>query len=271
MQATKWLTTNYLGDIAVTVNEKESLENKIEYHLNENFIKTEEVELFLFDLNNINYSNGLLGADKETLTNLWTSENSVMERPLYEIFAMCKFRKYGRTIHRLKGTILTDIVLKPFCIITDNNLQRGGQNMKFLLNHFTWDLNRGTYDIEAEEYSEEDVTVDGVTYDSEGNPEVITPVAPTNLSLIKYVHFGAIFASWNPVGGSVIGYKLQRKPYYSPLTFSWVDSYKTVYIGTSTFYFDTPGILIGPIFSYRVCAYNAEGDGAYSAVETITW
>lgn len=270
------VSVNYFGDIIVTVNEAE-VDNKIEYHINENFVKTDEIDLYLFDLDNVNYSNGLLGSDRDTLTNLWTSENSTVACPLYEVFAKCKFRKYGRTIHRLKGTILIDAALKPFTILTDNNiLNDSGGVISFLINGFTWNLDRGTYEIEAEEYTEEEIIVAGVTYDSSGNTEEpAVPATPTGLALVKAARLRRVEASWNPVSGSVIGYKLQRKPYYRLLTSSWVDAYRLIYTGTATSYIDnvqaegppTSGMLL----TYRVCAYNSVGDSAYSAEVTINW
>jgi len=269
-------TINYLGDISVSVNEEE-IENKIEYHLNENFVKKDEIDLYLFDLDNINYSNGLELLDG-TRTNQWTSEDSTIPIPLYEVFAKCKFRKYGRTIHRLKGTILADKVLKPFSILTDDNILDVNDNIiTFLLNRFTWDLDKGTYDIEAEEYTEEEIIVAGVTYDSSGNPETEDPPvsAPANLFATLLPAFGhPIRVTWDPVGGSIIGYKLQRKPYYANA--QWNDVYVIPYIGVNTQYIDyihteAPPVGGAVVMTYRVCAYNAGGDGPYSAEFNINW
>lgn len=271
----EYVPINILGDIEVSVNE-EQIDNKIEYHLNENFVKKDEIELYLFDLNNINYSNGLELSDG-IRTNLWTSEDSAVAIPLYEIFAKCKFRKYGRTIHRLKATILADLVLKPFTILTDNNITDINDSIiTFLLNGYTWNLDKGTYDIEAEEYTEEEVIVSGVTYDSEGNPETEDPPAspPTNLFATLLPVFGhPIQVTWDPVGGGVIGYKLQRRPYYAS---GWVDAYVMPYVGVNTQYIDyihTEGPPVGsPVtIYYRVCAYNAGGDSDYSAEYSVNW
>jgi hypothetical protein len=257
---------NYLGDIQVQVT-AEDINNRIEYHLNQNFVKTDEIDLHLFDLDNFNYSNGLLGSDQETLTNLWTSENSAVACPLYEVFAKCKFRKYGKTIHRLKGTILIDEVLKPFAMIKDDNItDESGDIITFLLNGFTWDLNAGMYNIEAEEYTEEEVIVSGVTYDSAGEEEgqATVPTTPEGLTANQLVHRSTIIADWNPVDNAT-GYKLKRRPYYSGG--SWVADYKIVYTGTSTTFHDAvaaEGDPTGETFYYKVCSYNDAGDSAYS-------
>lgn len=269
------LADNFLGDIVVQVT-VEDIDNRIEYHLNENFVKTDEIDLYLFDLDNLNYSNGLLGSDRVTLTNLWTSENSAEACPLYEIFAKTKFRKYGRTIHRLKGTILIDKPLKPFCMISDDTIVNESGNMiTFLLNGFTWDLNKGTYDIEAEEYVDEDVNVLGALYDSSGNPqgELNVPNAPTGLALSQVLFRRAVYASWGAVTNAQ-GYKLYRKPIYNTISSSWVDSYKLLYSGTGTYYLDMvtlEGDPTGVTFTYKVCAYNQVGNGADSAEVTLVW
>jgi hypothetical protein len=263
---TELVSNNYLGNVQVLVS-AEDINNRIEYHLNQDFVKTDEIDLYLFDLDNFNYSNGLLGADQETLTNLWTSENSAVACPLYEVFAKGKFRKYGRTIHRLKGKILIDEVIKPFALLTDDTiLNESDEVITFLVNGFSWDLNAGTYDIEAEEYTEEEIIVDGVTYDSAGEQEGedVAPETPTGVIANQLVHRGTILVDWNAVSNA-IGYKLQRMPYYSGGV--WVAAYKIVYIGTATYFHDAvaaEGDPTGETFYYKVCSYNAAGDSAYS-------
>lgn len=277
--------TNFLGDVTVALT-VEDINNKIEYHLNENFVKTDTVELHLFDLPNINYSNGLMlpVEDSETdeiglYTKLWTSENSTTPAPLYEIFAKCKFRKYGRTIHRLKGTILTNNVLKVFSILTDDTIvsDSEGSTMLFLLNGFTWDLIHATYDIEAEEYTEEEILVGGVggepTYDENGNPiqEETIPAVPSGLTGSQSVNGVAVLVEWNPVPGAQ-GYKLQRRPTY--WNGYWADFNTPLFTGTNNWCMDfvgDEGDPTGVTFIYRVCSYNSAGDSDWSADYYYEW
>lgn len=266
----------YTGDISVSVNAEE-IDNKITYVLNQNFIKTEEVDLHLFDLENLNYANALLEEDGFTRTNLWTSENSSVPIPLYEIFAKCKFRKYGRTIHNLKASILTNTILKPFCLITDNNiLNESGQVITFLLNGYTWDLVNARYDINAEEYTEEEVIVDGVTYDSSGEQEGMnTPpaYAPQIQSISRTPLLRQAIVRWTPVIGGVTGYILQRMPRYSVVQMSFISEWTAIYSGTETTALDgffgpfTAGMTI----SYRVCAFNSAGNSSWSNTAQITY
>lgn len=272
----------YLGDITVTVNAEE-IDNKITYVLNKDFIKTEEVDLYLFDLKNLNYSNALLEVDGLTRTNLWTSENSPIAIPLYEVFAKCKFRKYGRTIHRLKATILIDQILKPFTIITDDTLLNiNAQVITFLLNGYNWDLVKGQYEIDAEEYTEEEVIVEGVTYDSLGEPEDpwggLGPDAPTGLTLdvLSHLPLHPIGIIWNPVSGGIGGYILQRKPYWSVALNTLVDDWKLVYVGTNTqfvdFLQDYRHTVVTITVSYRVFSYNTQNMSSLpSSEEAVLW
>lgn len=270
------LETIYLGDITVSMTTEE-IDNRIEYHLNENFYKKDEVNLALFDLPNINYSNGLMFQDL-SFTKSWSSENSQTSCPLYEIFAKCKFRKYGRTIHRLRATIQHDGILKPFSILTDNNVgseTSSGVNMTLLLNGYSWDIPNGTYDIEAEEYTEEEIIVDGVTYDSEGIPDETIPDAPTGLSVSLRATYGhPVEVIWNPVGGGITGYELQRD--YSWNGISWVSGWVTIDTLTETRYidrvaFEREGEPTAQTLTYRVRAFNSVGPSDWSNTDSVYW
>lgn len=280
------MISNYIGDIEVVCS-TQTIENKIEYHLNENFFRTDTVELYLFDLPDPNYSNGLL-LDREyslsessgdllplsEFTNEWSSRDwSDPPAPLYEIYAKCKFRKYGRTIHRLKGKILTDNIMKVFSILTDNNIvsrTEGEDYMQFILNGYTWDLVNGTYDIDAEEYSGEDIVVEGVEYDSAGTGVPNAPDAPAWITADLAPVIDVISVNWYPVGGNVIGYKLQRSPFYHILQGVWEEMWWQYYVGTNTHYVDdiwhTGPSPAGYPIKYRVCAYNSYGDSAWTEI-----
>jgi hypothetical protein len=281
------LTSNFIGDITVLCT-TEDVNNKIEYYINEDFYRTETIDLYLFDLPNPNYSNGLMldrGFAEDSsgainipteYTKLWVSQDQVdPPAPLYEIFAKTKFRKYGRTNHKLKAKILSNNALKVFSVLTDENMpsQEGGNSnpMDFILNGFTWDVVNGTYDIEAEEYNDEDVIVEGLNeYDSEGQPiDEELPPQVTGLTAHWVVLIYQAHVSWQPVAGAVVtGYKLQRKPFYHIIQNAWGDDWWLYYTGTSLSYVDNvPGTGPWPppfTVTYRVCAYNDAGDGPWS-------
>jgi hypothetical protein len=278
---------SYLGDVKVSVNAEE-IANKITYVINKDFIKTEEVDLFLFDLENMNYGNALLQDDQYTRTRLWTSENSLNACPLYEIFAKCKFRKYGKTIHRLKGTILSDNVLKPFALLTDNTIVNEFDGViTFLLNGFTWDLVNGTYDIEAEEYTEDIVVVDGVEYDSEGDivyPIPDTPIWGSCWIFTNRLHH-PIHLAWDPVEGGMIGYRVWMYPhwhlklnYFDPGTGKWntiggwVDTWEPIYEGTATFCVYTElKATEAHWLQFKVQAFNPSAEGDFSEIKYFYW
>ena len=113
-------------------------------------------------MDNENFANGLelLGdsAGAELIkTKIWTSylHPASLELSLMDLFARFKFGNFCHTLHKLRGSILYDGYLKPFAILTDNNLLTDGIIPKLLVHGYDWDLNNGTYDIEAVEYTEE--------------------------------------------------------------------------------------------------------------------
>jgi hypothetical protein len=154
-----------IGDIIVKID-PESVTNKITTTFNESFTKTETVELNLFDLNNYNYNNGLMYNATGSKTSGWDEGgDSVYDEELVDLYIKNKLRKYNRTVHKLKAKILTDIVLKPFCIITDDNLaleESSGSIIDFVLTSDTWDLVNGMHDIEAEEFPDTEIILEDV-------------------------------------------------------------------------------------------------------------
>jgi hypothetical protein len=275
---------NYLGDISITLTQQKVL-NKITYYINEDFVKTEEQEIEFFDLNNLNFANGLMyglggfGNDAIGKTVLWTSEKITTPDELMDIYAANKFRNYARTIHKLKAKILHDGYMKPFSVLTDDNIMIDSQTYNtFLLQSYTWDLFNGSYDIVAEEYTAEDIIINtledsggassGESYT--GDPGVV-PATPTGLDATIDIPNNQISISWDAVDGAV-AYILQRKPYYDILG-NWIESWQTVYEGASLSFLDQ--FDYNPIpsqsFYYHVLARNTELKGAYSSVILKIW
>ena len=101
------------------------------------------------------------------------------------------------------------------------------------------------------------------------------PDPVTGLTLTLATSGTSVRASWDESGGTLIGYQLQRKPFYSIIQGGWQDYYFTVYDGTNTSYtddIDTTGYVTpGTSFTYRVRAYNAAGAGSWSTEQSISW
>ena len=273
---------NYLGDIEVTLTEKDIV-NKLTYYINEDFIKTEEIDVEFFDLFNINFNNGLRcngGADK---THFWTSDLNNIFLPLLDIFALQKFRNYSRTTHTLKGTLLYDGLIKPFAIIHDNTLT--GENIDLVVQSYTWDLASGKFDVVAEEFTDEgmnliapiDIEDPDPPTDSSGG-EVITIPQGLMAEEMPPGYNATIHVDWAGVY-SATGYRLQRKPtWYKTGSHSgeWRDYFSTVYEGTDTDFIDNlennDGIPIDDmIVVYKVCALTNVYAGPYSAEFSLTW
>jgi len=263
-----WNKVNYIGDIEVTITQQEIL-NKLTYTVNRNFIKTDTVDIDFFDLANKNFSNGLMTGTYPALTKtaLWTSQwNAADPKPLMNILAADRFRKYYHTVHKLKAKIMYDGHLKPLAVLTDDqlNTDSAADIVKFIVNSYIWDLNNGTYEVEIIEYTDEEMTFD----------EADEATVPTGLTVTQPEAGGHMLIQWNEVAG-VTGYILQRKPYsYNPAY--QIDSWKTVYTGDAETFNDDiqdePYVMTtNTTISYRICAYVPNGPTAYSAVVTGTW
>jgi hypothetical protein len=263
--------TNYLGDISITVSQGE-IPNRYTYYINQDFIKTEEIDLDFFDFDNVNFCNGFMYSDgsSENLikTTKWISENNATAISLTDIYAQVVFRNNYRTMHNLGSKIMYDGYLKPFSILTDDNLLDSlGNDRRFLLLGYTWDLNNGTYDIDTEEYVDEEVTLSG------GD----SLVAPTITTCAQSAPGGYIQIEWSLVTGAT-GYSLQRKPqwYTSPGGVSyWAQYWETIYSGPNVLYADhieEEGTAENAMdVYYRVCAYSNIQNGAYSAESSVIW
>ena len=283
----KYNRVNYLGDVQVTTPNQKTL-NKITYYINEDFVKTEEIDMDFYDLDNAGFANGLMyglgGVGNDAIaktTESWTSEKVTTPDALMDVFAANKFRNYSRTIHKLKARIMHDGYMKPLSVLTDDNRMVDSQiYTTFILQGYTWDLNNGIYDITAEEYTAEDILIgteedsggasSGDTYS--GDPGIVPPV-PTGLAAVQTVPASSIDISWNASEGAS-GYILQRQPYYSILG-TWVNQWKTVWEGANAFTADpiqlegTPAN--GVHFSYRVLAKTSQVFSAYSSTEVLIW
>jgi hypothetical protein len=263
-------TTNYIGDIEVTITQQQVL-NKLTYYVNEDFIRTETVDIDFFDLTNKNFANGFLVGDVWNdlhKSELWTSEQSTTPQPLMDILARDRFRRYSRTIHKLVGTIMHDGYMKPFSVLTDDNLMFDSEYpIKLLLEKYTWDLNAGTYDIEATEYTEEEILVD------ESNE---LPAIPTGLWVNQPDAGEHMVVNWTAVA-TATGYTLQRMPWsYNPGYNN--NSFTTIYTGANNTFNDDMqeepayGLLANNYtVYYKVSAYNVNGASLYCAIVSGTW
>ena len=158
----EYIQENYIGDIKIKID-AEAIDNQTTATINKGFLKTETVELDLFDLDNLNYPNGLW-YNGLTKTANWDAEGDSAYEDLATIFIKNRFKKLAKPIKTLKGSIICDKYLKPFSILTDDNLvedtgETSGSIIEFILNKYTWDLVYGKYTIEAEEFKNNDLTL----------------------------------------------------------------------------------------------------------------
>jgi len=268
--------TQYLGDIQVTLS-NQKVPNKLTYYINKDFEKTDEVDIDIFDLENTNFVNGPM-LDTESYpdpvkSKSWVSLLNASPVPLMDVFAKNRFQNYARTIHRLKSKILYDGLLKPFAVLTDDNLKvmdagagDYGDNITFILQNFTWDLFEGIYDIDAQEYTDEDLGFD-LAQDEGG--ETLPLTIPTNLDGSQGNPGDGFDLTWDSVPGAT-SYIIQRQPQWNGVT--WEMTWRTIYEGPNTFTYDDLEMITGGAaptnnmsFFYRVLAKTSLASSAYSS------
>ena len=153
---------NYIGDFEVIVTPN-AIDNEISTVLADDFIKTKEMKLDLFDLDDHSYVNGLLCYLGTKKTSAWDSEgDSAYTETLIDILIKNQFRKYSETVHRLKARIMYEGYLKPLAVISDDNLaleESDGTIVDFIVMKHNWDLVNDIYAIVAEEYPDTEITI----------------------------------------------------------------------------------------------------------------
>jgi hypothetical protein len=177
------MTDNIIGDIQISLAQQR-IPNKLTYYINADFIKTETIDIDFFDLSNDNFSNGIETEPDDSAGALpvktvnWVTYQHPIPVPLMDQYARVKIGNYCHTLHKLKGTILFDGHLKPFSVLTDDNLVINGTKLKLIVHGYSWDLNRGTYDIEAVEFTEETPFLE----ESSANVPFFLSITPSSLA-----------------------------------------------------------------------------------------
>lgn len=121
------------GDIHITSTNDLDY-NLIEGILNAYFLDKKELEFFIGDNTNLNYTNGILrGSNLDKRTTEWTRPDSAFtEKPLIDIFFIEKFRMFNIPKQKIVSTIDQSTFLKPFTLFTES--KQGGK--KFILANY---------------------------------------------------------------------------------------------------------------------------------------
>jgi hypothetical protein len=159
---TGYFEINYISDIAIKIDPV-VINNEITTELSANFIKTQDISLDLFDLDNTNYSNGFYLLDTSLRKSInWHTINFPLPytQSLVDLFIKDRFSKYSKSYRILEATISCESYIKPFALLYDSNLQNTSlENSPFIITTYSWDLVNGTYNIVAEEYTQEEIII----------------------------------------------------------------------------------------------------------------
>ena len=140
----------WVGDIVVTVDNN-AQDNLITGELDNNVLKDERVEIDIFDSDNLNYANTLLTDtlyDKRTETWVEDEDSSGLGYTLAEWNLISKFQLFNRNRKRIKTKLVSSKIFKPFDLFIDGN----DGDRKYVLGSYRWNIIRGEYDAQFEEY-----------------------------------------------------------------------------------------------------------------------
>lgn len=123
------------GDITVSTSNDVDF-NLIEGEINTDFLNKKEVEFFIGDNGNLNYTNGVLQGDTlATRTTEWNRASMTEAAPLIDIFFTEKFRMYNAAKQTLMSEVHIATPYRPFSLFTDSKQS----SKKFILSEYMLD------------------------------------------------------------------------------------------------------------------------------------
>jgi len=151
----------FLGDFVVTVN-AELQDNNILATITEDFVKTDSVELSLFDTGNLNLKNGMfIGLNR---TRYWEDPTpapsgeypyTIHDLVYFLVRSVTAYSSKTRSI--LTASILTNYFMKPLSALYDTDIKEAGDTVPFILNVYSFDLVSCINSISADEYGQEPI------------------------------------------------------------------------------------------------------------------
>lgn len=149
-----------VGDFKATLKQK-LLDNNYLCTLNQGFIKKENDKIDLFDIENLNYKNGLYYKSGSSYyrTSKWSDDNGATYASLVDFLIKSRYKFLNKNTLNLNASIYYQGYLKPLAIVTDDNVQVDGQNLPMIINNYKLNLTNNQYKIDCTEYSEDSITL----------------------------------------------------------------------------------------------------------------
>lgn len=146
------VNSTYIGDIEITMS-SDSLNNSYLATIPTNFLKNEETDLRLYDIDDLNYKNGFYYDSSVTSrTYLWTKSEASTNNSLAYHFIIDRLKNLNKTRLGLNSDILIDKVYKPLSVFYDNYLTRDG-SIPFVAKGYSYDLLKNIASLESIEFS----------------------------------------------------------------------------------------------------------------------
>lgn len=136
------------GDIEITTSGQTPQNNLITGTVNTKFLNKKNIDLHLYDINNLNYTNGIYtGADYSNRTTLWY-DNESNYLSLVDRLLKNKFQLYNKSRQSISSTIQSTNYLKPLSAWYDLNQI----DKKYVLVSYSYYLTKNQYKCVWNEY-----------------------------------------------------------------------------------------------------------------------
>jgi len=144
------LLGEYQGDYQIAAT-GDFQNNLITGTLNNAFINKKEIECTIYDIESLNYANGIFfNSEYSARSNFWT-EDGITAYPLTDMLISNKAQLYANTRQKITGTIRSETPIRPFSLYYDSS-----QGYKqFVLTAYDYNVLKDEYRCTWNEYNTE--------------------------------------------------------------------------------------------------------------------
>ena len=149
----------YFGDVLITIN-TDNQENLIKGTLANNVLQSKEINIDIFDSDNLNYKNALLtNTNYVDRVEKWVEGDEVADpvHTLAEWLLIGKFQLFNKNRKKIKGRIKTNRILRPYELFYDSKDATSDLgDKKYILGSYIYYPALGEYEVTLMEYNNED-------------------------------------------------------------------------------------------------------------------